>query len=210
VELVTVLINALSHEAQRRGLLTRDQSITEEIVFSLVRDMPYARASNRDPLTTIDEWKGTCSGKHYLLKGLFEDLGMTVRLYAGLIYYSIDNCPWLPENLRILVENEPLADIHNFVRLETAPGIFTLVDATFPSLARSHGLVVNNFNLSVDMVPILPIKQEFEVLSDNDPQEFKNTLIDRYCGQFMEEREQFIDLLSNWLGSFADSKGTKL
>ena len=60
------------------------------------------------------------------------------------------------------------------------------------------------------MVPILPIKQEFEVPSDNDPQEFKNTLIDRYCGQFMEEREQFIDLLSNWLGSFADSKGTKL
>ena len=27
-------------------------------------------ASNRDPETTINEWRGTCSGKHYLLQKL--------------------------------------------------------------------------------------------------------------------------------------------
>ena len=80
---MTILINALNREALRRGLLTGEHRITEEVAFSLVRDMSYERASSRDPLTTISEWKGTCSGKHYLLKDLFEELGMRVSLYAG-------------------------------------------------------------------------------------------------------------------------------
>lgn len=207
---MTVLINALNREAQRRGLLTGEHLITEGVAFSLVRDMSYARASNRDSLTTIAEWKGTCSGKHYLLKGLFEELGMKVSLYAGLIYYSVDSCPWLPEHLRTFVEKEPLPDIHNFLRLETKPGLFKLVDATFPASVRSHGLVANDFEPTVEMTTILPIEREFEIPRGESPQDFKNTLINKYCDRFVEEREQFISLLSDWLASVADSKSVKL
>tara|TARA_B100001750_G_scaffold247413_1_gene273078 strand:- start:1282 stop:1905 length:624 start_codon:yes stop_codon:yes gene_type:complete len=207
---VTILINALNREALRRGLLTGEHRITEEVAFSLVRDMSYERASSRDPLTTISEWKGTCSGKHYLLKDLFEELGMRVSLYAGLIYYSVDSCPWLPEHLRTFVAKEPLPDIHNFLRLETRTGFLKLVDATFPSSVRSHGLVVNDFEPTNEMLTILPVEKEFEIPSGDDPQDFKNTLINKYCGRFVEEREQFISLLSNWLASLADSKGAKL
>ena len=207
---MTVLINALNREARRRGLLTGEHLMSEGVAFSLVRDMSYARASSRAPLTTIAEWKGTCSGKHYLLKGLFEELGMQVSLYAGLIYYSVDSCPWLPEHLLTFVAKEPLPDIHNFLRLETRPGIFKLVDATFPASVRSQGLVVNDFEPTVEMMTILPVEKEFEISDSDSPQDFKNTLINKYCGRFVEEREQFIDLLSDWVASVADSKSLKL
>ena len=68
-----MLINALKAEAIRRSVWMHDDpdQMTPEDAFFLVRDMPYKRASNREPSTTINEWRGTCSGKHYLLKALF-------------------------------------------------------------------------------------------------------------------------------------------
>ena len=60
------------------------------------------------------------------------------------------------------------------------------------------------------MMTILPVEKEFEVPGGDNPQDFKNTLINEYCGRFVEEREQFISLLSNWLASLADSKSAKL
>ena len=44
--------------------------------------MTYQRASDRQPETLIREWRGTCSGKHYLLQALFAELGIPARLIA--------------------------------------------------------------------------------------------------------------------------------
>src|SRR5690625_7564673 len=76
------LIEQIYREARRRGHL--DPSLELEslrgseglaTLFELVREMPYLRALDREPSTTIREWRGACSGKHYLLKALYEALG---------------------------------------------------------------------------------------------------------------------------------------
>lgn len=70
-----MLLEALKSEALQRGLLKPEEEIDLKKAFFLVRDMPYIRASSRDSETIIREWRGTCSGKHYLLKKLFAELG---------------------------------------------------------------------------------------------------------------------------------------
>ena len=58
------LLSMLEAESLRRGLVQPGQSVDAETAFSLVRDMPYQRASTRAPESVIQEWRGTCSGKH--------------------------------------------------------------------------------------------------------------------------------------------------
>src|SRR5665811_2349532 len=49
------LLPLLREEATRRGLLQADVRLDAERVFALVRDMPYARASSREPEVTLTE-----------------------------------------------------------------------------------------------------------------------------------------------------------
>jgi hypothetical protein len=56
-----MLIETLKLEAVERGLLKPEEPIDVEKAFLLVRDMPYTRASSREPEITIREWRGTCS-----------------------------------------------------------------------------------------------------------------------------------------------------
>ncbi len=57
-----MLLEILKSNAVERGLLGPNEQIDLEKAFLLVRDMPYIRASSRDPETIIQEWRGTCSG----------------------------------------------------------------------------------------------------------------------------------------------------
>ena len=66
-------LKILKSEAVERGLLKPKEDINAEKAYTLVRDMPYTRASSRDSETIIREWRGTCSGKHYLLKKLLQN-----------------------------------------------------------------------------------------------------------------------------------------
>ena len=67
------LLSMLEAESQRRGLIHPGQDIDAKAAFALIRDMPYQRAIGRTPETVIQEWRGTCSGKHYLLDRIFQD-----------------------------------------------------------------------------------------------------------------------------------------
>ena len=64
-----MLLETRKSKAVERELLKPEEEINIEKAFLPVRDMPYTRASSRDPTTTIQEWRGTCSGKHYRRTG---------------------------------------------------------------------------------------------------------------------------------------------
>lgn len=63
----TGLLELVKEEALRRGLLAAKETLDAARAFVLVRDMPYRRASSWDPRVTLQEWCGSCSGKHYLV-----------------------------------------------------------------------------------------------------------------------------------------------
>ena len=73
------LVSLLRQASRIRSLLTGNESLTPELAFWLVRDMPYLRASSRKPEAIMEEWRGTCSGKHYLLADIFREWGLILR-----------------------------------------------------------------------------------------------------------------------------------
>lgn len=192
-----MLLEILKSKAVKRGLLEPNEQIDLEKAFLLVRDMPYIRASSRVPETIIQEWRGTCSGKHYLLKRLFAELGYSSRLIACTTVVHIDPNQ-APEQLRELLEqsNGRFVDVHNYLILEL-PDREMIVDATWPLATKGTGTVVNeSFVLGENQqIACEPIRT-WVVPEDSDAQEFKNQILkDTFTPEELAHRDEFIKTL---------------
>jgi hypothetical protein len=194
------LLNQLRTAALERKLISQHDELDPELVFTLVRDMAYQRASNREPETIIKEWRGTCSGKHYLLHKLFAELGLETDIMACTSTEPVDPKD-IPDSLQPLYEsaNRHFVDVHNYLRL-ALPGVGNMiVDATFPLSARDSGMVVNEeFAMGQDQeLAAKPIKT-FTIPPERDPQEFKDELLHKYFTPAeLEFREVVIEALSS-------------
>ena len=193
------LSKTLERIAHARGLMTADEKLTAASAFALVRDMPYQRASSREPEAIIREWRGTCSGKHYLLAGIFRELGMDSRIVMCTHRFTRDNTAHFPAELRSLVFREPVPDVHTYVRLKTDAGWMS-VDATWPSSAGPLGMPFNRaFESGRDMTIACEPVDSFVLPSGDDPQAFKEQLIAEFCGSSSTIRDEFIEGMSRWL-----------
>ncbi|MDA0365022.1 MAG: hypothetical protein O2843_04030 [Chloroflexi bacterium] len=203
------LTSDLKAGAVARGLFPDNATVTAAAAFALVRDMPYERASARAPETTIAEWRGTCSGKHYLLQALFTELGLSNTLIACTHEFTAQSAPWLPADLRAEVERAPVADVHMFLRVQPFPNTeradeWMTVDATWPMAGTALGLPVNeHFELGRDQQVACDPIEVFHVPEDTDPQALKDQLTALHAAGQLERRERFIVALTEWLGRAA-------
>ena len=198
-------LEILKSEAVERGLLKPGEDIDAEKAYTLVRDMPYTRASSRDSETIIREWRGTCSGKHYLLKKLFAELGYSSRLIACTTVTHID-----PKDVRgklrklLQQSNGRFVDVHNYLILDLPePEGEMVVDATWPMATKGMGTVVNErFVLGQDQkIACVPIKT-WVVPEEGDSQEFKNKILkESFTPEELEHRDEFIRTLGKMTNS---------
>jgi hypothetical protein len=188
------LIDLLRTEAVGRGLLVETAVIDAATAFRLVRDMPYIRASSREPEAIIREWRGTCSGKHYLLKALLAELGIASRLMACTAVTEINPDDAHPA-LRPAIElgNGRFVDVHNYLILDLPEGEM-VVDATWPLEAQGTGLVVNEQfvpgqNQAIACTPL----QTWVVPDDQEPQAYKDYLLaTHFTAEELAAREAFV------------------
>lgn len=193
------LVSLLEQASRKRGFLAENESLTPELSFSLVRDMPYERASSRKPDAIIEEWRGTCSGKHYLLADIFRELGIDAQIVMCTHYFTSDNTQHFPQELRSLVAVNPVPDVHTYLKVSTSQG-WTVVDATWPRNTEPLGMIVNHsFTPGRDMTLACEPIETFPVHQGTDPQEFKEQLIDRFCVAEGGHRDDFIQGMSRWL-----------
>lgn len=203
---IRMLREMLKSKAVDRGLLKPDEEIDAEKAFLLVRDMPYIRASSRDPETTIQEWRGTCSGKHYLLKGLFAELGYVSRLIACTTITHIDPKEVRGKLRKLLEQSEGrFVDVHNYLILEL-PEKEMIVDATWPLATKGMGTVVNErFVLGENHRIACEPLRTWVVPEDRNSQEFKDEILKAsFTPEELAHREEFIQTLgimtnSRWI-----------
>ena len=198
-----MLTDVLKLKAIKKGLLKPDEEIDAEKAFTLVRDMPYTRASSRDSETIISEWRGTCSGKHYLLKKLFAELGYSSRLIACTTVAHIDPGE-VRGKLRTLLEQSEgrFVDVHNYLILETPKGEM-IVDATWPLATKGMGTVVNESFIPGEnhQIACEPLKI-WDVPDDRDAQDFKDEILrDSFTPEELAHREEFIKTLGKMTNS---------
>ena len=193
------LVCLLETESKKRGYLPADESLSAERAFALVRDMPYRRASSRKPEAIIEEWCGTCSGKHYLLADIFREMGLESRVIMCTHRFTTENTGHFPSELRELVAEGPVPDVHTYLRVKTAQG-WMVVDATWPSSAGPLGMTVNqefapgrDMTIACDPIKTLPTPEGM------DSQEFKEQVIAEFCGDSSQVRDDFIEGMGRWL-----------
>src|SRR4051794_28854522 len=120
------LTTALLLEAERRGLWPRGAEGTASLApadaFRLVRDMPYARPADARPETVIRTWRGTCSGKHSLLRAVFAELGIASKLKACTYRLSHEDSERVPAVLRPLLHDGDFVDVHNYLVVQSPHG----------------------------------------------------------------------------------------
>ena len=193
------LLSLLRHESRRRNLIADDEKLTVASAFALVRDMPYQRASTRTPEAIVREWRGTCSGKHYLLDAIFRELGMDSRVIMCTHRFTRENTGHFPADLKSLVSREPVPDVHTYLLLKSDQGWMN-VDCTWPSSAEHLGMPVNGaFVEGHDMIVACDPIDSFVVPADDNPQAFKEQLIAEFCGSSSTIRDEFIEGMSRWL-----------
>ena len=193
------LVSLLEGASRERELLAADEALTAGRAFALVRDMPYRRASSRRPKAIVEEWRGTCSGKHYLLADIFRELEMNLRVMMCTHQFKAENTGHFPPELRALVAESPVPDVHTFLWVDTDQG-WTLVDATWPSSAGPLGMTVNReFRPGENMALACEPIDTYEVPAGQDPQGFKEQLIREFCGDSSRVRDDFIEGMGRWL-----------
>jgi hypothetical protein len=198
-----MLLQTLKSKAMAMDLIRPEDDIDAERAFLLVRDMPYTRASSRDPETIIAEWRGTCSGKHYLLRALFAELGYSSRLIVCTTVTYLDSEEYWGKMRKLLEQSDGrFVDAHNYLILEL-PDVEMIVDATWPISTKGMGTVVNEqFILGENQkIAVEPIRS-WDVPDDRDPQEFKDEILrDSFSPQELAQREEFIKLISEMSNS---------
>jgi hypothetical protein len=162
-------------------------------VFKKIRDIPYAvipeinSAQHYPRILTVG--KGSCTPKHFLLRGMYEKLGLPV-LYVVYPFRWSDLEVDYPAHLRKLAEGMPIS--HHLACKVEIRGKLVLVDATVDSPLKRLGLPVNeNWNGFTSMIlPVTPVGEE---------QVYHPAEVRDYAAGYDEASLQFFSRMNAWL-----------
>lgn len=182
-------------EKYTSGCTTREEKLVT--IFEMVRDIPYGTigSGSRDPLEVYRNNRGTCSGKHFLLRDLLLVLDIEVKDVVCFHYYSqmprsVDYPPGL---MQLLEDNRGIPDYHNYLKVYN--GDWLTVDATFDSPLRDY-FVVNEWDGKTDTrLSVKPV-EAWEV---RGPEGFKVNMLSKLPEDIQKGRRRFLQGFSEWL-----------
>lgn len=163
-------------------------------VFEKIRDIPYAVIpginSARDYARILTVGRGSCTPKHFLLRDMYEKLGLAV-LYVVYPFRWSDLEVDYPAHLRRLAEAMPIS-YHLACKVEIGRKL-VLVDATVDSPLKRLGLPVNeDWNgFSSMLLPVTPVGEE---------QLFHPAEVRDYEARYEDVSLEFFSRMNAWLG----------
>ncbi|AEA47332.1 transglutaminase domain-containing protein [Archaeoglobus veneficus] len=176
------------------GCRSKEEAVVR--VFERVRDIPYGTIGSRHPLDVYRMNRGTCSGKHFLLRELYLALGVEVKDMLCFHRYAElpRNIDYPPELKALLERYFGIPDFHNFIKVYV-DGRWVTLDATFDSPLENY-FVVNKWNGKSDTkLSIRPVR----VWEVENPLEFKVKKIKQLPPRVQRGRELFLKKFSEWL-----------
>ena len=168
-------------------------------VYEKIRDIPYAVIpeinSTLHYARILTVGKGSCTPKHFLLRDMYEKLGLRV-LYVVCPFRWSDLEVDYPAHLRKLVEAMPVS-YHLACKVEIG-GRLVLLDATVDGRLKRLGLPVNeNWNgFGGMLLPVTPVGEE---------QLFHPSEVRDYEAQYDEISLEFFSRMNAWLDRVRDA-----
>lgn len=165
------------------------------VLFEKVRDIPYGDIGSRSPEDVYLQNKGTCSGKHELLKELYQELGIQIQDFIAMHRFK-DLPVAYPENIKEILERSDIVDPHNFFKMNLE-GKWIAVDVTWDTPLKRFGFPVNEeWNGKTDMkICVAPI----EIIETDNPMEIKKQKIAQLPEEVQKDRKLFLQELTKWI-----------
>lgn len=164
-------------------------------LFKAVRDIPYGSIGSRDPNKVYEANKGTCSGKHALLKLLLEQIGLDVK--DKICVHCFNDLPIdFPEKINTFLQNHEIFDPHNYLQV-FLNGVWLDLDVTWDSPLARYGFETNDgWNAKTDAHLCVSLLEDYDV---DDPVTEKISIIQALPKSMQKAREEFLYLLTEWL-----------
>lgn len=163
--------------------------------FTYVRDLAYGDIGSRNPLDVLAAQKGTCSGKHALLKLFLEGLGYDVQSWFALHDFAEFPLARWPDELGHFRE-KTLTDFHDFLKIKLDEDWIT-IDAIFDAPLKAFGFPAMEWDGATPIA--LPIKARETFPSEGPMEDHKKKLLAALPEQVQKDRKAFLGALTAWL-----------
>ncbi len=163
--------------------------------YDYVRDIQYGDIGSRNPIDVLIKNRGTCSGKHSLLKALLESLGYEVNSYFSK--HDFKNFPikdW-PDEL-IHFRSKTLTDFHDFLKVKVGDK-WIILDAMFDQDLAPLGFLVQTWDGFSDLEILVSSEDIFP--AETDMEAHKIRLISELPKQVQLDRRDFLVQLTKWI-----------
>jgi len=169
-------------------------------LFEHVREIPYGYPASREPAEVLQQSRGSCSGKHYLLGELFRMLGLPVRHMICKHRFNESPLVFPPPMQQMLRKNE-IVDLHDYLQVEI-DGSWVDVDATWERGLREFGFPVNE-EWDGRSPMLLTVVPEDVAVAEEDPERLKEELLSKLTPRQRTLRRQFLEALNTWVQELA-------
>lgn len=171
-------------------------------IFEHVRDIPYAIIPElRNPVSgppgLIEQNRGSCQPKHYLIAQLFGKLNIPIRFVTYVFKWDDSEIKY-PADLKNLISRLPVS--YHLACKADINGKWALVDATWDPPLKKAGFPVNEkWDGKSDTVnAVNPIKEIIHESAEERVQ-FEKERHSRYTDAEKAIYAEFINKLNSWL-----------
>ena len=168
-------------------------------IYHAVRNIPYGATGERSPISVLENRRGSCSGKHVLLRDLLRAVGYEAEVITIHTHFNkaIPLLPSFPDDLSLMFREGNINDYHHFVRI-LIDGQWLNLDATWQDSLRDHGFPVNTDWNGIGHTTVAAATiEEFPAVENLAA--FKQKLIAALPLDAREKREKFFDKLISWM-----------
>ncbi len=207
----------LSEKERMKILKTWDiyeLSLKEQIIkiFEKVRDIRFGSIDSRDPMDVYKANKGTCSGKHFLLRDLYKGIGLKTKDMICMQRWK--DLTWFPadmyelvnfsENLKQMLKQHEIIDFHNYVKI-LLNGKWIQLDVTIDLPLKKLGFyTTENWNGKSDMPLCFCGSHKIWDCGDNG-MEKKRELVKKLPEHIRTARHQFLQSLTKWIDNLRET-----
>ncbi|MDD9953340.1 MAG: hypothetical protein OXR66_03320 [Candidatus Woesearchaeota archaeon] len=173
------------------GGLMKEEQLRK--LFEFVRDIPYGDPGSRDPEEVYKQQRGTCSGKHALLKKLYAAIGVETQDWIAMHRFNDLPVEFSFEIYKLL-ETTEILDPHNFLKVNWC-GTWITVDVTWEKSLKKFGFPCSEWG--EETLCVVPS----EIFVADDPVLEKEKRISELPKEVQWERTRFLQMLTAWLDS---------
>lgn len=189
----------MEESAEFKGLIERFTKLSPKkrpvAAYEFVRDIAYGDIGSRNPLDVLRARKGTCSGKHALLKLLLEALGIDVQSWFAMHDFGqFPIHPW-PDALADF-QGKHIPDYHDFLKVKV-DGNWLTIDAVFDKPLTTLGFPALEWDGETNME--LPVRASEVFPAEGEMDEHKKRLIATLPNDQQQARKRFLSALTEWL-----------